>query len=96
METTITICGWILFGTIAFSLALFAAGALWGATFLGYHLSTRFIRERRHWKKVIRTGNHKMIHYAAIIMSDRLGYGETATLQEIIKDTSRKINNREK
>lgn len=91
METTITICGWVLFGTIALIAAVFAASCLWGAAYLGYHLSTRFIRERRWWKKVIRTGNHSMVQYAAIIMSDRLGYGQDATLREIIHDTNLKI-----
>ncbi len=96
METIITICGWVLAGTIALALAVFIAASIWGAAFLGYHLSTRLIRERRTWKKVIRTSNHKMVQYAAIIMSDRLGYGENATLREIIRDTKQKINNREK
>ena len=96
METTITICGWVLAGTIALVLAVFIAAAIWGAAFLGYQLSTRFLRERRGWQKAIRESNHKITHYAAIIMSDRLGYGEDATLREIIKDTKRKINNREK
>ena len=96
METIISTCGWVLFGTIALAILAFAAACIWGATFLGYHLATRFIRERRHWKKVIRAGNHQIVQYAAIIMRDRLGYGETATLQEIIKDTANKINNKTK
>lgn len=96
METTITICGWVLAGTIALALAVFIASAIWGAAFLGYNLSTRFIRERRCWKKAIRESNHKITRYSAIVMSDRLGYGEEATLREIITDTSRKINNQEK
>ena len=96
MDTTITICGWVLAGTIALVLAVFIAAAIWGAAFLGYNLSTRFIRERKGWKKAIRESNHKITQYAAIIMSDRLGYGEDATLREIITDTKRKINNREK
>lgn len=57
METTITILGWVLLGTIALAFAVFATAFLWGAAYLGYHLSTRIIRERRRWKKVIRTGN---------------------------------------
>lgn len=96
METTITICGWVLAITIALALVVFVTAILWGAAFLGYNLSTRFIRERREWKKAIRESNYKLTKYAAIIMSDRLGYGEDATLREIIRDTTKKINNREK
>lgn len=92
METTITICGWVLLGTIVLALATFVIAALWGAGFLGFHLSTRFIRERRGWKKAIQESNHQITHYAAIVMCDRLGYGRNATLQEIITDTKLKIN----
>lgn len=96
METTITICGWVLFGLLTLAMLAFAVVIIYGSAFLGYHLSTRFIRERKGWKKAIRESNHKITQYAAIIMSDRLGYGESATLGEIIRDTKRKINNREK
>lgn len=92
METTITICGWVLFGFLTGAILTFAAATVYGCAYLGYHLSTRFIRERRGWKKAIRESNHKLVQYAAIVMSDRLGYGETATLGEIIKDTKQKIN----
>lgn len=96
METTITTCGWVLFAILTAAMIAFAVAFIWGCGFLGYHLSTRFIRERKGWKKAIRESNHKITQYAAIIMSDRLGYGESATLGEIIRDTKRKINNREK
>ena len=94
METTITICGWVLAGIMTLVLAVFIAAAIWGAAFLGYQLSTRFIRERRGWQKIIRESNHKKTRYAAIIMSDRLGYGEDATLREIITDLNKKIKNK--
>lgn len=96
MEITITICGWVLAVTITLAFAVFVAAILWGAAFLGYHLSTRFIRERRGWKKAIRESNYKLTKYAAIVMSDRLGYGEDATLRDIIRDTTNKLKNREK
>lgn len=96
METIITSCGWLLLGLLTAAIVTFAAVFLWGSGYLGYHLSTRFIRERKWWKKAVRESNYKITHYAAIVMSDRLGYGESATLGEIIRDTKRKINNREK
>lgn len=96
METTITICGWVLLGLLILAMLVFAVAIIYGCAFLGYHLSARFIRERRWWKKAIRESNHKITRHAAIVMCDRLGYGESATLGEIIRDTKRKINNREK
>lgn len=96
METTITICGWVLFGLLTLAMLAFAVAIIYGCAFLGYHLSTRFIRERRGWKKAIQESNHQITHYAAIVMCDRLGYGRNTTLQEIITDTKLKINNREK
>ena len=97
METTITICGWVLFGALTLAMTAFVAAFLYGCTFLGYRLSTRLIRERRWWKKAVREGNHRITHYAALTMCDRLGYGETATLGDIINDTDNKLkNNREK
>lgn len=96
METTITICGWVLFGLIAIAITAFVAAFVYGCTFLGYQLSTRLIRERRWWKKAVRDGNHRIVRCAAVTMSDRFGYGETATLGDIIRDTTNKINNREK
>lgn len=92
METTITICGWVLFGLIAIAMTAFVAAFIYGCLFLGYRLSTRLIRERRWWRKAVRDGNHRITHYAALTMSNRLGYGETATLGDIIRDTTRKIN----
>lgn len=92
METTITTCGWVLFVILTAAMIAFALAFIWGCSFLGYHLSTRLIRERKWWKKIIREQNHRMTHYAAIVMRDRLGYGATATLEKIIKDTSMKIN----
>lgn len=96
METIITICGWVLFGLIAIAMTAFVAAFVYGCTFLGYHLSTRLIRERRWWKKAIRESNHRIVRCAAVTMSDRFGYGEKATLGDIIRDTTNKINNREK
>ena len=92
METTITICGWILTGTIALSIGAFAASAVWGAAILGYRLATRFIQERRAWRKIVRNGNYRVAQYAATIMSDTLGYGRSATLGEIINDAQHKID----
>lgn len=94
METTITICGWVLFGVLTVALTIFAGAFLYGCGFLGYRLSTRLLRECKGWKKAIRKGDHRITHYAAITMSDRLGYGEAATLGDIIKDTRNKINRR--
>lgn len=91
METTITICGWVLASAITLILAFFIAAAAWGASSLGYQLATRYIRERRGWKKAIRENNLRIVRHAAIVMSDRLGYGEEATLREVIKDTTAKI-----
>lgn len=96
METTITTCGWVLFGILIAALIIFAVAFLYGCGFLGYHLSTRLIRERKWWKKAVREGNYRVTYHAAVTMSDRLEYGETATLGDIIKDTRNKINNREK
>lgn len=92
METTITFCGWILAGIIALAIGAFAAAALWGAAHLGYQLSTRYIRERKGWKRAVREGNYRVAQYAATVMSDILGYGKSATLGEIIRDTKHKIN----
>lgn len=89
MDTTITICGWILFGT----LTLFILGCLWAAAYLGYLVTTRYIRERKRWKRIIREQNYKMVQGAALVMSDRLGYGKGATLQEIIRDINTKLTN---
>lgn len=97
METIITTCGWVLFGLLTAATLAFSIAFIWGCGFLGYHLSTRMIREQKRWKKAIRDGNYKVTQYAAIVMCDRLGYGETATLGDIIHDTDKKIkNNREK
>lgn len=97
METTITTCGWVLLAILTAAMIAFAVAFIWGCGFLGYHLSTKLIRERKGWKKAIRESNHKITQYAAIIMSDKLGYGATATLVDIINDTDNKIkNNREK
>lgn len=92
METTITICGWILAGMIALSIGAFAASAVWGAASLGYRISTRFIQERKAWRKLVREGNYRVAQYAATVMSDTLGYGRSATLGEIIDDTQHKID----
>ncbi len=96
METTITICGWVLFGFLTLATTAFVAAFLYGCTFLGYRLSTRLMRERKWWKKAVREDNTRIIHHAALVLCDRLGYGEAATLGNIIKDTRNKINNREK
>ena len=80
METTITTCGWVLFGLLTAALTIFAVAFLYGCGFLGYRLSSRLIRERKWWKKAVRQGDHRITHYAAVTMSDRLGYGEAATL----------------
>lgn len=97
METTITTCGWAIFILLAGAILAFSAAFIWGCGFLGYHLSTRLIRERKWWKKAVREGNYKVTQYAAIVMCDRLGYGKTATLGDIINDTDKKIkNSREK
>lgn len=96
METIISTCGWLLFGTLALCFFAFAAACIWGASFLGYHLTTREIRERKWWKKAVRESNYKIILAAAETMSHRLGYGTTATLQDIINETTNKINNKTK
>lgn len=54
---------------------------------LGFHISTRLIRERKAWKQAIKRGNLEKIRMAAFIMRDRLQYGGEATLNDIIKDT---------
>lgn len=61
METTITICGWVLFGLLPPAMFAFAVAIIYGCAFLGYHLSTRFIRERKRWKKAIRESNQQRI-----------------------------------
>lgn len=96
METTITICGWVLFGLLTLAMLAFAVAVICGWAFLGYHLSTKLVRERKWWKKAVRERNYRITRHAAIVMCDRLGYGESATLGEIIRDTNRTINNREK
>lgn len=93
METIISTCGWVLFGTLALCFFAFATACIWGASFLGYHLATREIRERKWWKKAVRESNYKLVKLAALTMSNRLGYGATATLQEIINDTTNKLKN---
>lgn len=93
MDPTITICGWILFGAISLAAALFILGCLWAAAYLGYLISTRYIRERKGWKRAIRQGNYKITRHAALVMRDRLGYGKDATLQEIIRDINTKLTN---
>lgn len=91
METTITTCGWVLFAILTAAMIAFAIAFIWGCGFLGYHLSTKLIRERRWWKKAVREGNYRVTYHAAVTMSDRLGYGEAATLGDIIKDTTNKL-----
>lgn len=95
METTITIFGWVLFGLLILAATAFAAAFLYGCTFLGYRLSTRLMRERKWWKKAIREGNYRVTYLAAVTMSERLGYGEKATLGDIIKDTRNRINSKQ-
>lgn len=90
METTITTCGWVLFGLLTAALTIFAVAFLYGCGFLGYRLSSRLIRERKWWKKAVRQGDHRITHYAAVTMSDRLGYGEAATLGDT-SETQTKI-----
>lgn len=97
MDIIITTLGWILYMILIATLTAFAVACIYGCAQLGYHISTRLIRERRLWKRIVRQGNYKIIQYAAIVMSDRLGYGENATLGDIINDTDNKLkNNREK
>lgn len=97
METTITTCGWVLFAILTAAMIAFAVAFIYGCGFLGYHLSTKLIRERRWWKKAVRERNYRITRHAAIVMCDRLGYGATATLGDIINDTDNKLkNNREK
>lgn len=94
METIISTFGWLLFGALVIAFFAFATACIWGVTFLGYHLTTRQIRERKWWKKAVRESNYKIILTAAETMSHRLGYGATATLQDIINDTTNKLKNR--
>ena len=46
METTITTCGWVLFGLLTAALTIFAVAFLYGCGFLGYRLSSRLIRKQ--------------------------------------------------
>ncbi|MBJ2192844.1 MAG: hypothetical protein JFT09_05800 [Muribaculaceae bacterium] len=62
METTITTCGWVLFGLLTAALTIFAVAFLYGCGFLGYRLSSRLIRERKWWKKAVRQGDHRIRH----------------------------------
>lgn len=87
MDSIINICGWTTFAIIAALASLFALAFAWGFIYLGFHLSTRIIRERKAWKQAIKRGNLEMIRMAAFVMRDRLKYGGEATLNDIIKDT---------
>ena len=87
MDYIISICGWTAFAIIAALLSVFTLALAWGAIRLGFHISTRLIKERRAWKKAIKDGNLEMIRGAAFVMRDRLKYGGEATLDDIIRDT---------
>ena len=87
MDTIISFFGWTAVAIIAALSSIFTLAFAWGAIRLGFHLSTRYIRENRAWKTAIRKGNYKMIRNAAFILRDTLEYGGTVTLNDIIKDT---------
>jgi hypothetical protein len=48
----ISICGWTAFAIIAALLSAFTLALAWGAIRLGFHISTRLIRERKAWKQI--------------------------------------------
>ena len=51
METTITTCGWVLFGLLTAALTIFAVAFLYGCGFLGYRLSSRLIKSANGGRK---------------------------------------------
>lgn len=91
METIITSCGWVLFALLTAAIVAFAVAFIWGCGYLGFRLSIRFVRERKGWKRAVKEGDYKITRHAALVISDRLGYGRTATLEEVINDTTKKI-----
>lgn len=52
MDYIISICGWTAFAIIAALLSAFTLALAWGAIRLGFHISTRLIREREAWKQI--------------------------------------------
>lgn len=91
MDTIINTLGWLLFIAFLLGFGMAAASFIINCGRLGYCLAFRIVRERRAWKKAVERGNHAVTLHAAYIMRDRLKYGATATLQEIINDTQTKL-----
>lgn len=68
----------------------------YGVGYCGYLLATRRMKDSNYWKKAIEKSNYEATHRAAMIMKDEAGYDGDATLDYILKDTSKKLNEKDK